>query len=267
MKFAVEFSRVSAAYPQAEVLKNLDFTVAEGEMTALLGPNGAGKTTLFRVLTGLHRPSAGSVRLFERDIRAIGAAERARLLAVVPQELTTPMAHTVEDLVMMGRSVLLRPWQRPSARDEEVAERAMAYTDVGALRNRTLNALSGGEKQRAVVAMALAQEPRVILMDEPTTHLDMNHAVELMQIMQRLNAEQGVTVIMTSHDLNLASWFCARLMVLDHGELAADGPPADVLREELIRSVYHCSARILHDAVSGSILVVPSASDRNSSAI
>ncbi len=257
MKIAVEFSNVSAAYARTEVLKKLDFSIAEGEMTALIGPNGAGKSTLFKVLTGLHPPTSGTVRIFDRDIRIIGAAERARLIAVVPQELTTPMAHTVEDIVMMGRSVLLRPWQLPSARDRQVAERAMAYTDISDLKDRTLNELSGGEKQRTVVAMALAQEPKIVLMDEPTTHLDMNHAIELMQLIQRLNAEQGVTVIMISHDLNLASAFCRRLIVLHHGILAGDGAPSEVLDEQLIKKVYHCDARILNDAATGSPLIVP----------
>lgn len=257
MKRAIEFHHVSAAYPQAEVLEDLCFSVSEGEMTALIGPNGAGKSTLFRVMTGLHVPSSGKVRLFGRDVRKIGARERSRLVAVVPQELTTPMAYAVEELVMMGRSALLRPWQQPSKLDRQVVERAMAYADISDLRNRTMDTLSGGEKQRAVIAMALAQEPRVILMDEPTTHLDMNHAVELMLIVQRLNVEHGVTVLMSSHDLNMAAGFCRRMMVLDHGRLAADGPPRDVLREDLVRQVYHCDVHILHDTVSGSTLVVP----------
>ncbi len=257
MKLAVEFRNVSSGYADAEVLRQLNFAVAAGEMTALIGPNGAGKSTLFKVLTGLHPAQSGTVRIFGREVGAIDAAERARLIAVVPQELTTPMAHTVEDIVMLGRSVLLHPWQQPSDRDRQVAERAMAYTDISDLKHRTLNALSGGEKQRAVVAMALAQEPKIILMDEPTTHLDMNHAIELMQLMQRLNAEQDVTVLMISHDLNLASVFCRRLLVLRNGTLAADGTPAEVLTGELIRSVYHCDARILHDAATGAPLIVP----------
>lgn len=257
MNAAFELLDVTAGYAETPVLRQIRCAVAEGEMVALLGPNGAGKSTLIRVLTGLHPPLAGAVRVFGRPIADLRAAERARLIAVVPQELKTPMAYTVAELVMMGRAVHLKPWQQPTAQDRRIVERAMAYTDVGALRDRHLEALSGGERQRAVVAMALAQEPRLIVMDEPTTHLDMNHALELMQLAERLNREQGVTVLMTSHDLNLAAEYCRRLLVLHDGRLAADGAPADVLREDLIREVYRCEVHVRRDALTGSTLVVP----------
>ena len=257
MNLAFEFNHVSAGYFQTHVLNDLTFSVLEGEMIALLGPNGAGKSTILRVLTGLHEPDSGNVQLFGKDMHSIGASERSRMIAVVPQELNTPMAYTVEELVMMGRAVLLKPWQQPSETDRQVVERAMAYTDISELRHRSMDKLSGGEKQRAVVAMALAQEPRIIAMDEPTTHLDMNHAIEIMQIIERLNIEKAVTILMISHDLNLAAEFCHRLMVLDHGRLAADGTPSDVLREDMLRDVYHCDARIQHDSNTGSIIVVP----------
>ncbi len=257
MKKAFEFIHVSAGYPHIEVLKDLTISVEEGEVVGLLGPNGVGKSTLLRVLTGLHPPNSGTVRLFGQDIRTLPSTKRAQLIAVVPQELKTPMAYTVEELVMMGRTIQLNPWQTPSDHDFHKVERAMVYTDVSHLKDRSLDTLSGGEKQRAVVAMALAQEPRVIAMDEPTTHLDMNHALEIMQIVERLNLEQHVTVLMTSHDLNLASEFCHRLMVLDHGRLAADGPPSEVLREKVLRDVYHCDVRIQQDTHTGSVLVMP----------
>ncbi|MBU4199758.1 MAG: ABC transporter ATP-binding protein [Verrucomicrobia bacterium] len=255
--YAFELDNVSAGYDQNLVIENLSLAVAEGEMAALLGPNGAGKSTLLRTLTGLLKPSAGAVRLFGTDVARLKAADRARLIAVVPQELNTPMAYTVAELVMMGRTALLNPWQQPSASDIQVVERALVYTDVSDLRDRSLDALSGGEKQRAVIAMALAQEPRIILMDEPTTHLDLNHSLEIMQIIERLNREQGVTVLMTSHDLNLAAEFCHRLILLDHGRVAADGPPDAVLKEEILREVYHCDLRIQQDTQTGALFVVP----------
>ena len=257
MNTAFEFTHVSAGYVQTEVLKDLNLAVSEGEMVALLGPNGAGKSTLLRVLTGLHKPDSGNVRLFGKDVRTLRSAERSRLIAVVPQDLNTPMTYTVEELIMMGRAVLLNPWQQPSDSDCQVVERAMAYTDISDFRDRSLETLSGGEKQRAVVAMALAQEPRIIAMDEPTTHLDMNHSLEIMQIVERLNLEQGVTVLMISHDLNLASEFCHRLTVLDHGRLVADGAPSEVLQENILRDIYHCDVRIQQDSHTGSVIVVP----------
>ena len=257
MSLAFEFAHVTAGYNQTPVLRDLHFAVTEGEMVALLGPNGAGKSTLLRVLTGLHPPSAGKVRLFGQDVRRLRALDRSRLIAVVPQELKTPMAYTVEDLVLMGRAALLSPWQAPTAADRLVVERAMVYTDVIDLRDRPLEALSGGEKQRAVIAMALAQEPRVIVMDEPTTHLDLNHSLEIMQIIERLNRNQRVTVLMTSHDLNLAAEFCQRLILLDHGAMIADGEPPKVLREDILRDVYHCDIRVGQEPHTGAVLVMP----------
>lgn len=257
MKNAFECQQLSAGYDERLVLANLTLSVAEGEMTALLGPNGAGKSTLLRVLTGLLPPRTGRVMVFGQELTRLDAARRSRLIAVVPQELKTPMAYTVAELVTMGRTAGLRPWERLSAADRQIVERAMVYTDVSDLQDRSLDTLSGGEKQRAVVAMALAQEPRVILMDEPTTHLDMNHALEIMQIIERLNREQRVTVLMTSHDLNLAAAFCHRLILLDRGQVAADGAPADVLREDRLREIYHCDFRVQPDPQSGTVLVVP----------
>lgn len=257
MKQAFELNQVSAGYDRNLVIENLSLAVAEGERVALLGPNGAGKSTLLRALTGLLAPATGRIRLFGKNVTTLKAADRARLIAVVPQELTTPMAYTVEELALMGRTALLNPWQRPSPADLQVVERALVYTDMCELRNRPLDALSGGEKQRAVIAMALAQEPRIILMDEPTTHLDLNHSLEIMQIIERLNREQGVTVLMTSHDLNLAAEFCHRLILLDHGRVVADGTPADVLKEDVLRDVYHCELRIQQDAQTGGLWVTP----------
>ena len=149
MSLAFEFEHVTAGYNRTTVLHDMHFTVTEGEMVALLGPNGAGKSTLLRVLTGLHPPSTGKVRLFGQDVRHLRALDRSRLIAVVPQELKTPMAYTVEELVFMGRAALLSPWQAPTAADRQIVERAMVYTDVSDLRDRPLEALSGGEKQRA----------------------------------------------------------------------------------------------------------------------
>jgi iron complex transport system ATP-binding protein len=254
---ALELDHVSAGYEQNRVIEDLSLAVAEGEMAAFLGPNGAGKSTLLRTLTGLLKPLAGVVSLFGSNVARLKTADRARLIAVVPQEFNTPMAYTVAELAMIGRTALLKPWQQPSPADIQVVERALVYTDVSDLRDRPLDALSGGEKQRAVIAMALAQEPRIIVMDEPTTHLDLNHSLEIMQIIERLNREQGVTVLMTSHDLNLAAEFCRRLILMDHGRVVADGTPAAVLKENTLREVYHCELRIREDTQSGAIFVAP----------
>ena len=257
MKPAIEFQQVHAGYAGTPVLRDISLVVSEGEMVGVLGPNGAGKTTLFRVLAGLHGPASGAVRLFGRDVGRLSAQERAGLLAVVPQELQIPVAFTVEELVMIGRTASLSRWAAPSPADRDAVERAMTYTDVMDLRRRPVLELSGGEKQRAVIAMALAQEPRIILMDEVTSHLDINHRLETMQIAERLNQDANVTVLFSSHDLNLAAEFCRRLLVLDQGRLVADGEPGAVLTEALLRRVYHCDVRVHAEPATGVVSVMP----------
>lgn len=259
MNTAFEFNHVQAGYDGRTVLADMDFKAGGGEMIAILGPNGAGKTTLFRVLSGLVRPFSGRVFLCGHEVRKMSAARRSRLLAVVPQEIRTPMAFTAGEMVAMGRVTILPPWQQPSADDRKIIEHAMVYADVNELGDRPFDLLSGGEKQRVMIAMALAQEPRIILMDEPTTHLDANHALEIMQIVERLNRERGLTVLMISHDLNLAAEFCRRLILLDHGRIAADGLPAEVLREGTLQEVYHCEMRVQTDLHTGALLIRPCA--------
>lgn len=254
---ALRCEGLSAGYHGNAVLHDLTLSLDKGEMAALLGPNGAGKTTLLRAITGLTQPLSGTVQLFGQSLTSLSARERARLVAVVPQELTTPMAFTVQDVVFIGRTASLSRWRPPSAADRHSVDRALAYTDMVDMRRRPFTDLSGGEKQRAIVAMALAQEPRMILLDEATSHLDLNHRLELMQIVERLNADAGVTILMISHDLNLAAEYCRRLLLLDHGRLTADGAPTDVLTEDTLRRVYDCDVKIQKHAATGAVHVAP----------
>lgn len=254
---ALQVDRVTAAYRETTVLRDFSLSIGEGELVGILGPNGAGKSTLFKVLTGLHPPATGRAMIMGRDVHSIKAAERARLIGVVPQSIEIPVAFTVEELVMLGRNSVLGRWSSPAAEDHRAMERAMAFTDVADLRHRPVTALSGGERQRAIVAMVLAQETPIILMDEATSHLDINHRFEIMQLIERLNADRGMTAVIISHDLNLAADFCRRLVLIDHGRTAADGPPAAVLTSELLREVYHCNIDVQQDQPSGLLTVTP----------
>jgi iron complex transport system ATP-binding protein len=254
---AIQISGVSAGYPGKEIFSDFSLDVASGAMVGLLGPNGAGKTTLLRCITGRCRPSRGEVRLFGNSVAQLDPATRASLVAVVPQELEMPLPFTVEETVRIGRTAALSRWSAPSRQDDEAVDRAMTYTDVAEFRARRFAELSGGEKQRVLVALALAQESRLILMDEATSHLDFNHRIELMQLMERLNREQEVTVLLTSHDLNLVSEFCPRLVLLDGGRVHADGSPRDVLTVDNLRRVYRCNVRIQSDSATGSLTVLP----------
>jgi iron complex transport system ATP-binding protein len=180
-------------------------------------------------------------------------------MGVAPQELEGPIPFTVQDLVEMSRTAWQTQWWAPAggSADRQAVDRALALTDLTDLRHRPLDALSGGEKQRAIVAMAIAREPPLLLLDEATSHLDMNHRLEIMQILERLNRERATTILMISHDMNLSADFCHRLLLLDHGRLVADGPPAVVLREDLLRKVYHCDVAVRHDPRRGVLTVHP----------
>lgn len=259
MNPAIHLDHIIAGYKDRTVLKEISLTIQPGEMVGILGPNGAGKSTLFNVVSGLLAPTAGTMRIFGMDLWRTPPRERARAIAVVPQELDIPVPYTVEEVVMMGRTVSLGRFSGPGHHDRQAVERAMVYTDVVDIRSRPLNELSGGERQRAIVAMVLAQEPRIILMDEATSHLDINHRLEIMQLVERLNREEGVTVMMISHDLQMAAEFSRRLIVLHNGQIAADGTPAVVLTPEMLRRVYNCEVCVCQDPKSGglSILAAP----------
>lgn len=244
---AVVCQQVSAGYRHLDVLHDVSLTIAEGQMVALLGPNGAGKSTLLRVLTGLHPHRAGHVELFGRDVRHLPGNERAQLVAVVPQEVTTPMAFTVEEMVKLGR------WARGSQTD---IEPCLVATDMADLRDRFYSELSGGEKQRVIIAMALAQEPKLLLLDEPTAHLDINHRLDILKLLEKLNRERGMTVVMTSHDLNLAAEFFPQLVLMNHGRIVASGTPGEVFREDRLKEVFHCEL-LVRPGPTGAITVTP----------
>lgn len=254
---AIHVASINAGYPGKDIFSDFSLEIAPGSLIGLLGPNGAGKTTLLRCITGRCKPSRGEVRLFGGNAATLSPAERARLVAVVPQELEMPLPFTVEETVRVGRTAALSRWSAPSRHDHDVVDRAMTYTDVAEFRNRRFAELSGGEKQRVLVALALAQESRAILMDEATSHLDFNHRIELMQLVERLNREQGVTVLLTSHDINLAAEFCRRLVLLDAGKIHVDGSPTQVLTVENLRRVYRCHVRVQTDPATGTPTVLP----------
>jgi iron complex transport system ATP-binding protein len=235
--------KVSFGYPLANggrrpVLHDLDLAVAPGEVVALLGPNGSGKTTLLRLLTGQLRPDAGVVMF---DGRAVGDWARdalARRVAVLPQQLELPVGFRVAELVEMGRAPHARRLFGSTTDDEAAVHRALVDADALGLAGRYADELSGGERQRVLVAMALAQEPELLLMDEPTLHLDLAHQVALLAAIRRLRRQRGLTVVAVLHDLNLAAEFAPRVIVLSDGRIAADGAPDDVLTPALVERAF-----------------------------
>lgn len=242
---------VSAGYANRTVLRALSLALQVGEMVALLGRNGAGKSTLIRLMSGVLAPWQGEVQLRGAPLAGQSRRRIARHIAVVPQELQIPFAFSVREVVAMGRTAHTAFLGGETARDRQIVERALAQLDLTSLAERAFNSLSGGERQRAVLAMALAQEPDILLLDEPTVHLDLSHQVAALRVLRALNASQGLTVLAAIHDLNLAALLFDRLIMLHEGRVVADGPPATVLTAPTIHAVYDAEVAIQAHPTTG----------------
>ena len=243
MTAVVEISGLRVSYEtdapaRRAVLRGVALAIEPGELLALVGPNGSGKTTLLRAIAGTLRRDAGRVALFGRDLDGWSRVALARRVAVLPQSLILPDGFRVAELVEMGRAPHATRWFGSSVEDADAVERALADADALDLADRHADELSGGERQRVLVAMALAQEPELLLLDEPTLHLDIAHQASLLATVARLRARRGLTVIAVLHDLNLAAAHAPRVAVLGSGRVVADGAPISVLRADLVRSVF-----------------------------
>lgn len=225
------------------LLYDLHLTVKRGEMVGLLGPNGSGKTTLLRLISGVLQTQGGSIVLDGRETSNWGRRGMAQRVAVVPQELPVPFAFTVEQMVRLGRTPYLNLLGNLTIDDLRVVQDAMRAADVTHLATNTYNDLSGGERQRVIIAMALAQQPMLLLLDEPTSHLDIRYQIDVLERVQRLNRESGLTVIAAMHDLNLAARYFRRLVLFQRG-IVADGGPAEVLEPGLLRRVYGVNVQV-----------------------
>ena len=249
---------VSFSYSDSFALHHINLKVGDAERIALLGPNGSGKTTILRLAAGVLTPKEGEILLGERNIKKLSRREVAQRVAVVPQYFHMPFAFSVEEVVMLGRTPFVKTFTGETERDYQAAKHALELTNTENLKTRFFNELSGGERQKVVLAMALAQQPKLLLLDEPTAHLDINHQVEILELVKNLNKEQGITVISAMHDLNLASLYFQRLLLLKEGCLFADGTPQEVLTPQLIGEVFSASVRVEpHPSGVPHIIVLP----------
>jgi len=246
---------VSCSYGSHNVLDGITFTVERGAFAGILGPNGSGKTTLLRCLSRVLKPRRGTVLLEDRDLYRESPRRVALKMAVVPQENATVFSFTVGEVVLMGRTPHLKMFQREGEADLAAAARAMELTGISHLADRPVTALSGGEYQRVVIARALAQEPEVILLDEPTSHLDINHQLELLELLKVLSRREKLTVVCVFHDLNLAAQYCDRLILMKEGRIFALGRPEEVLTPQNIRSVFGASVAVRRHPLSGRPLI------------
>ena len=248
---------VRLAYGDHVVVDGLDLELVDGSFTAIVGPNGCGKSTLLRALGRLLRPTEGTVLLDGRAITATPTREVARVLGMLPQTPLAPEGLTVADLVARGRhphQSWLRQW---SSDDEAIVTEALTWTDMAEHADTPVDALSGGQRQRAWISMALAQGTDLLLLDEPTTYLDLAHQVDVLELVGRLHTERGRTVAVVLHDLNLAARYAQRLVAMKDGRLVAAGTPAEVLTEQLLAEVFELEARVVPDPVTGTPMVVP----------
>lgn len=230
--------QIAFSYNGHAVLRDVDVELERGGLIALLGPNGSGKTTLLKILTGILAPRDGRVTWEGGALGALNRREIARRIALVPQTLNVPFAFTVREIVLLGRTPHIHALRGESARDRQAVEHALALTGTAAFADRVFGELSGGERQRVVIAMALAQQPQVLLLDEPTTHLDINHQIEVLELVRKLNRECGLTVLATMHDLNLAALYFERLILLRAGQIVARGTPREVLSQARVAQVF-----------------------------
>lgn len=248
---------VSFSFASAPVLDGLSFAVRKGEFLAILGPNGSGKTTLLRALSRIHRPSAGQVLLEENDLWRLTANRVAREMAAVLQEARLDFDFTVAEAVMLGRTPHLRRWRREGEEDRRACREAMRLCRIEGLSGRPVTELSGGERRRVFIAVALAQETGIILLDEPTSHLDISYQLEILDLLQGLKRQRMLTVIAVLHDLNLAARYADRVLLMKEGRTFALGEPVVVLTVENIRAVYGIEALVAPHPVHGCPCVVP----------
>lgn len=254
----VDVRGVAFAYPRPERrggrafgLADVTFAVEPAEIFGVIGPNSAGKTTLLRLLTRVLAPARGEIRLTGRPVAALAHVEIARRVAVVPQETPRPLAFTVEELVLMGRFPHGPGRYFESAEDRAAGREAMAATGVDALAAVAFDELSGGERQRALLARALAQQPQLLVLDEPTAHLDLRYQAETVALLRRVNRERGVGVLLVSHDLNLAAEVCDRLLLLGGGRVLRVGPPDEVFEAGVLEAALGCRVVVDKSPASG----------------
>jgi iron complex transport system ATP-binding protein len=257
MNNMLEIHSLETGYGARGVLKGVTLDVAPGEAVALIGPNGSGKTTLIRAISGVLRPTKGQISLAGADLTHMEEGERARRVAVVPQARDLPGSFTVEEVVMLGRT----PYQGwtgvVSAQDRERVEWAIERAEISDLRERQVGELSGGEQQLVLLARALAQHTPVLLLDEPTAHLDLKHQSALLNLVRELASKENLAVLMALHDLNMAAIYSGRIALLVNGVLAALGDPTDVLTQEILEAAYQTPVSVITHPVYGTPLILP----------
>jgi len=238
MKTILEFDQLFGGYGREVILKDISFKVKPGEFLGIIGPNGSGKSTLLRLASKFLAPQKGKVLFENKNTAKIKLKEFSQKLAFVPQETLIDFSFSVWEIVLMGRIPHLKRLQLQTKKDFAIAEKALLVTDSLHLKDKPINQLSAGERQRVIIAKALAQEPTLLFLDEPTSHLDIGHQIQILDLLKKLNREINLTIVVVLHDLNSASSYCDRLILLDQGKIFKDAAPSEVLTYQNIEAVY-----------------------------
>lgn len=243
----ISLKNISFRYPESEqLLSDFNLDIHKGDFLGIIGPNGAGKTTLFRILSGFLRVKTGEITIAGNKIKHISNYNRSKYMAVVPQYVFTSMPYSVRQIVEMGRVSGVSKFSGLSRKDYRYISDALDYVKMRKYSDRLFNNLSGGEKQKTMIAMALAQNPQILLLDEPTASLDIGLKVHLMTLLKKLNKERNITIALISHDIQLAAAYCERLVLINNGNIIADGKTGTVLNSNIVSTVYSCKAEVFN---------------------
>ena len=254
---SIEVKNLKFAYKDEPVLKNLHFNIKKGMFLSIVGPNGSGKSTILKLLNNIYHPESSSILIEGRDIRKFKRKELARKIALVPQDTAIDFEFTVEEVVLMGRHPYKGRFERENGEDHRMVEEAMELTNTLYLKDRMITELSGGERQRVLIARAIAQDPAIILLDEPTAHLDINHQIEILNLLKKLNKERGMTIVLVIHDINLGVRYSDEIIMLNQGKIIGRGKPENVITKENIREAYDLKVEIDKNKHTDKIYLTP----------
>jgi iron complex transport system ATP-binding protein len=253
----IDIENLNFSYGNNTVLQNISIHVMPSEFISIIGPNGAGKSTLLKLIDGIYLNPDGQILINGSHVRSMSRKDLARQVAYLPQEIDLAFAYSVEDVVKMGRFPYLHGIQLYSDQDDQIVNYSMDLLDVLQFRSRSFRELSGGEKQRVMIASALAQEPKILLLDEPTSALDLHHQIEIYQILKVQQEERQLTVIVVTHDINLAAQFCGRMILIDKGKIIRDGTPDDVLKFQVLQKTFGVNVYIDINPMTNSLYILP----------
>lgn len=255
--YALDIKNLVFGYKDNLVIKDVSFSIEPGSFVSIIGPNGSGKSTLLKTINNLYKPNSGSIFLYGMDISSYKKRDIAKKVALVPQDTNIDYDFTVEDIVMMGRHPYKKRFETEDEKDHKIVNESLELTNTLNLKDRAINQISGGERQRALIAKAIAQKPTIILLDEPTSNLDINHQMDVLNLLKKLNEENGLTVVLVIHDINLACRYSDKIILLNKGEILGIGEPKDVITVENMENAYDMTVAIEKNKYTDTIHLTP----------